>query len=131
MNPLDQLPQINWQDSIIETICFNDQDYFLKRDDLLTPISGNKARKLHGLLQTDFSKYQRIISYGGAQSNAMLALAQFSQLFSSLTPWVCGSHTPSLSARLFRLLDQNQDGLVNFKEFVTGLSESTFTFSFI
>ncbi|XP_060935318.1 TBC1 domain family member 9B isoform X1 [Limanda limanda] len=49
-------------------------------------------------------------------------LAQFSQLFSSLTPWVCGSHTPSLSARLFRLLDQNQDGLVNFKEFVTGLS---------
>lgn len=46
---------------------------------------------------------------------------QFSQLFSALSPWVCGSHTPTLSARLFRLLDQNQDGLVNFKEFSTGL----------
>uniref|UniRef100_A0A3Q3W9X4 TBC1 domain family member 9B n=1 Tax=Mola mola TaxID=94237 RepID=A0A3Q3W9X4_MOLML len=48
--------------------------------------------------------------------------AQFSQLFTALAPWLCGSHTPTLSARLFRLLDQNQDGLVNFKEFITGLS---------
>ncbi|XP_041845259.1 TBC1 domain family member 9B isoform X2 [Melanotaenia boesemani] len=47
---------------------------------------------------------------------------QFAQLFSALAPWVCGGHTPTLSARLFRLLDQNQDGLVNFKEFITGLS---------
>lgn len=49
---------------------------------------------------------------------------QFAQLFSGLAPWVCGTHTSTLSARLFRLLDQNQDGLVNFKEFITGLSES-------
>ncbi|KAM6924233.1 TBC1 domain family member 9B [Xenentodon cancila] len=49
-------------------------------------------------------------------------LIQFSQLFTALAPWVCGGHTPTLSARLFRLLDQNQDGLVNFKEFITGLS---------
>uniref|UniRef100_A0A8C2WYJ4 TBC1 domain family member 9B n=1 Tax=Cyclopterus lumpus TaxID=8103 RepID=A0A8C2WYJ4_CYCLU len=48
--------------------------------------------------------------------------AQFAQLFASLAPWVCGGHTSTLSARLFRLLDQNKDGLVNFKEFVTGLS---------
>uniref|UniRef100_A0A3P8QE15 TBC1 domain family, member 9 (with GRAM domain) n=1 Tax=Astatotilapia calliptera TaxID=8154 RepID=A0A3P8QE15_ASTCA len=48
---------------------------------------------------------------------------QFRQLFVSLAPWVCGGHNPTLSARLFRLLDQNQDGLVNFKEFITGLSE--------
>uniref|UniRef100_A0A674PEX8 TBC1 domain family member 9B n=1 Tax=Takifugu rubripes TaxID=31033 RepID=A0A674PEX8_TAKRU len=47
---------------------------------------------------------------------------QFAQLFSALAPWVCSSHTLTLSARLFRLLDQNQDGLVNFKEFITGLS---------
>ncbi|KAM9357249.1 TBC1 domain family member 9B [Symphorus nematophorus] len=49
-------------------------------------------------------------------------LAQFTQLFSALAPWICGGHTPTLAARLFRLLDQNQDGLVNFKEFITGLS---------
>lgn len=47
---------------------------------------------------------------------------QFTQLFAVLAPWVCGGHTTTLSARLFRLLDQNQDGLVNFKEFITGLS---------
>ncbi|XP_018592823.2 TBC1 domain family member 9B isoform X2 [Scleropages formosus] len=47
---------------------------------------------------------------------------QFSQLFTALAPWGCGAHTPTLAARLFRLLDQNKDGLINFKEFVTGLS---------
>uniref|UniRef100_A0A671L6E1 TBC1 domain family member 9B-like n=1 Tax=Sinocyclocheilus anshuiensis TaxID=1608454 RepID=A0A671L6E1_9TELE len=45
---------------------------------------------------------------------------QFTQLFSTLAPWSCGLHT---NTRLFRLLDQNKDSLINFKEFVTGLSE--------
>uniref|UniRef100_A0AAQ5YK75 Rab-GAP TBC domain-containing protein n=1 Tax=Amphiprion ocellaris TaxID=80972 RepID=A0AAQ5YK75_AMPOC len=45
---------------------------------------------------------------------------QFAQLFSALAPWTCGGHTSMLSARLFRLLDQNQDGLVNFKELTHG-----------
>uniref|UniRef100_A0A8C4GGW1 TBC1 domain family member 9B n=1 Tax=Dicentrarchus labrax TaxID=13489 RepID=A0A8C4GGW1_DICLA len=49
--------------------------------------------------------------------------AQFTQLFTALAPWICGANTATLSARLFRLLDQNQDGLVNFKEFITGLSD--------
>nr|XP_015205426.1 PREDICTED: TBC1 domain family member 9B isoform X1 [Lepisosteus oculatus] len=49
-------------------------------------------------------------------------MGQFSQLFGALTPWSCGVHTLALAARLFRLLDQNKDGLINFKEFVTGLS---------
>lgn len=71
---------INWQDSVTDTIRFSGQNYFLKRDDLLSPISGNKARKLHGLLQQDLNPVQQIISHGGAQSNAMLALAQLSQL---------------------------------------------------
>ncbi|MEQ2159440.1 hypothetical protein GOODEAATRI_022870, partial [Goodea atripinnis] len=53
---------------------------------------------------------------------------QFSQLFSALSPWVCGSHTPMLSARLFRLLDQNQDGLVNFKEFSSGLKAKDYRY---
>ncbi|XP_077103354.1 TBC1 domain family member 9B isoform X2 [Siphateles boraxobius] len=47
---------------------------------------------------------------------------QFVQLFSALAPWSCGLHTHTLSSRLFRLLDQNKDSLINFKEFVTGLS---------
>ncbi|XP_034038116.1 TBC1 domain family member 9B isoform X2 [Thalassophryne amazonica] len=47
---------------------------------------------------------------------------QFTQLFIALAPWMSGGHTPTLAARLFRLLDRNKDGLINFKEFITGLS---------
>lgn len=48
---------------------------------------------------------------------------QFQELFASLTPWACGSHTSVLAGRMFRLLDENKDSLINFKEFVTGISE--------
>ncbi|XP_039736170.1 TBC1 domain family member 9B isoform X3 [Pteropus medius] len=47
---------------------------------------------------------------------------QFQELFGSLTPWACGSHTPVLAGRMFRLLDRNKDSLINFKEFVTGMT---------
>ncbi|XP_025779752.1 TBC1 domain family member 9B [Puma concolor] len=47
---------------------------------------------------------------------------QFRELFASLTPWACSSHTPVLAGRMFRLLDENKDSLINFKEFVTGMS---------
>ncbi|NWZ20699.1 TBC9B protein, partial [Asarcornis scutulata] len=49
-------------------------------------------------------------------------MEQFKELFISLTPWSCGAHTPVLAGRLFRLLDENRDSLINFKEFVTGMS---------
>ncbi|NWR74722.1 TBC9B protein, partial [Centropus unirufus] len=49
-------------------------------------------------------------------------MEQFKDLFISLTPWACGAHTPVLAGRLFRLLDENRDSLINFKEFVTGMS---------
>nr|XP_006138282.1 TBC1 domain family member 9B isoform X2 [Pelodiscus sinensis] len=49
-------------------------------------------------------------------------LEQFRELFASLTPWSCGLHTPVLAGRMFRLLDENRDSLINFKEFVTGMS---------
>ncbi|XP_056625377.1 TBC1 domain family member 9B isoform X1 [Triplophysa dalaica] len=47
---------------------------------------------------------------------------QFAQLFSALATWSCGPHSITLAGRLFRLLDQNKDSLINFTEFVTGLS---------
>ncbi|XP_034634448.1 TBC1 domain family member 9B isoform X1 [Trachemys scripta elegans] len=49
-------------------------------------------------------------------------LEQFRELFDSLTLWSCGLHTPVLAGRMFRLLDENRDSLINFKEFVTGMS---------
>ncbi|XP_064423030.1 TBC1 domain family member 9B isoform X2 [Latimeria chalumnae] len=47
---------------------------------------------------------------------------QFRELFSTLTPWTCGVHTAVLAGRMFRYLDENKDSLINFKEFVTGIS---------
>lgn len=53
---------------------------FIKRDDLLrlpgSQISGNKARKMYSLNQIPADKFPScVVSYGGPQSNAMLALA--------------------------------------------------------
>lgn len=59
------------------TTCFkfNQQLFYLKRDDLLSPISGNKARKLYYYLINEFININTIISYGGDQSNYMYALS--------------------------------------------------------
>lgn len=46
----------------------------------------------------------------------------FGQLITDLSPWRWDGHAPIMAARLFRLLDQNQDGLVNFKEFISVLT---------
>ncbi len=52
-------------------------EFLIKRDDLIDPyLSGNKYRKLYTLIQTPKEKYNKIISYGGTQSNAMLSLAK-------------------------------------------------------
>ncbi|XP_066574485.1 TBC1 domain family member 9 isoform X2 [Amia ocellicauda] len=47
---------------------------------------------------------------------------QFKGLFGLLFSWACGAHSDSLAMRFFRLLDQNGDSFINFREFVTGLS---------
>ncbi|MGH0128467.1 UNVERIFIED_CONTAM: hypothetical protein FKN15_034925 [Acipenser sinensis] len=49
-------------------------------------------------------------------------LVQFKGLFGLLFPWACGVHSDSLAVRFFRVLDQNGDSFINFREFVTGLS---------
>uniref|UniRef100_A0A8D3CZ47 TBC1 domain family member 8B n=1 Tax=Scophthalmus maximus TaxID=52904 RepID=A0A8D3CZ47_SCOMX len=50
-----------------------------------------------------------------------LGFQQFSVLFSLLEPWAfCTTKSP-LSLWVFRLIDENQDGLINFKEFCFAL----------
>jgi len=62
--------------SPISKISLDGREFLVKRDDLADKyLSGNKFRKLHTLLHTDKTTYKRIISYGGTQSNAMLAIA--------------------------------------------------------
>jgi len=62
--------------SRIDSIEFRGGKFYVKRDDLLDNcLSGNKLRKLYTLTQTPQDHYHKIISYGGAQSNAMYALS--------------------------------------------------------
>ena len=62
--------------SSISEIFLDGRKFYVKRDDLIDPfLAGNKFRKLHALLQTSKDTYHTIISYGGTQSNAMLAIA--------------------------------------------------------
>lgn len=62
--------------SSISKIILEGREFLVKRDDLFDPyLSGNKYRKLHTLLNTPKETFRTIISYGGTQSNAMLAIA--------------------------------------------------------
>ena len=67
---------MNYINSPIEKIIFNEEKYFIKRDDLLhKDFSGNKARKFYYFLKNDLPNIKKIISYGSAQSNAMYSLS--------------------------------------------------------
>jgi len=66
--------------SPISSIYINTREFLIKRDDLIDPyLAGNKYRKLYTLLNTPSNKINKIISYGGTQSNAMLAIAAMCQ----------------------------------------------------
>lgn len=67
---------MNYTNSFTQQISFNNQKYFVKRDDLLhKDFSGNKARKFYYFLKNDFAKIKKVISFGSAQSNAMYSLS--------------------------------------------------------
>lgn len=77
---LDSITASSIQPSPMEEKIINGRRVFIKRDDLLrlpgSSVSGNKARKMFFLNQLPVSQFPRcIVSYGGPQSNAMLALA--------------------------------------------------------
>ena len=62
--------------SPISKITLEGREFLVKRDDLIDPyLAGNKYRKLYTLLNTPKKSLNKIISYGGTQSNAMLAIA--------------------------------------------------------
>ena len=72
---------MNYTNSPIEKINFNNQEYFVKRDDLLNPnFSGNKARKFYYYLINDFPNIKKVISHGSSQSNAMYSLSVLCKL---------------------------------------------------
>ncbi len=61
----------------ISELFLDGRKFLVKRDELIDPyLAGNKYRKLYILLQTPKLHLNKIISYGGTQSNAMLAIAK-------------------------------------------------------
>ena len=67
---------MNYTNSPIEEINFNNRKFFIKRDDLLhEDFSGNKARKFYYFLKNDFPNIKKVISHGSCQSNAMYSLS--------------------------------------------------------
>ncbi|WP_373028493.1 1-aminocyclopropane-1-carboxylate deaminase/D-cysteine desulfhydrase [Sulfurovum sp.] len=67
--------------SPIQSITFDKQQFYLKRDDLIDPnFSGNKARKFYYFLQHDFPGIDKLVSYGSAQSNAMYSLSVLAKI---------------------------------------------------
>ncbi|KAA6224805.1 MULTISPECIES: 1-aminocyclopropane-1-carboxylate deaminase/D-cysteine desulfhydrase [unclassified Campylobacter] len=63
----------------IDKIKFKGFEFYVKRDDELGLINGNKARKLAFFMSKNYPKGQGFLSYGGTQSNALLALAIFTK----------------------------------------------------
>lgn len=67
--------------SPIQSITFDQQHFYLKRDDMIDPdFSGNKARKFYYFLQHDFPAIDKLVSYGSAQSNAMYSLSVLAKM---------------------------------------------------
>ncbi|PAF52551.1 hypothetical protein [Helicobacter sp. 13S00477-4] len=66
--------------SPLQQYIWRDRKFYIKRDDLLHPfINGNKARKFESLLNVSLTG-KILLSYGGHQSNSMLALSYISSL---------------------------------------------------
>lgn len=69
------------KNSPIQKISWLNHDIFIKRDDLLHKnFSGNKARKLQYFFENFPTNIDKIISYGGNQSNAMYSISVFAKL---------------------------------------------------
>lgn len=72
---------MDFLNSQVDEIIFNNQKYFIKRDDLLhLDFSGNKARKFYYFLENELIGIKKIISHGSIQSNAMYSLSVLCKL---------------------------------------------------
>jgi 1-aminocyclopropane-1-carboxylate deaminase/D-cysteine desulfhydrase-like pyridoxal-dependent ACC family enzyme len=72
---------ISFQESPVEETKFKGRRLWVKRDDRIHPyFNGNKARKFKLYIEKDLCPYNRIVSYGGHQSNAMYSLAALAKL---------------------------------------------------
>ncbi len=106
---------------------FEGRTFYVKRDDLIDPrYSGNKARKFHRLFSLPSDRYDTLVSYGGAQSNAMLSLAhlakakgwRFEYHCKRLPQWLRREPAGNLSAALALGMELNESEARDFYEVV-------------
>lgn len=72
---------MNSINSPMQKIRYNNFDFYIKRDDLLShEFSGNKARKFYYFLKKDFKNIKKIISFGSAQANSLYSLSCLAKL---------------------------------------------------
>lgn len=85
---------VGFASSPMQKACVDGFELYIKRDDLLLPqspelsgnfftgsfLNGNKARKFQSLLTQDCSEFERIVSYGSAQGNGLVALAAIAKI---------------------------------------------------
>ena len=65
----------------IQKITFQNQDVYIKRDDLLhEEFSGNKARKFLYFLDNKFNDIKKLISHGSAQANSLYSFSALAKL---------------------------------------------------
>jgi 1-aminocyclopropane-1-carboxylate deaminase len=102
--------------------------FCIKRDDLISNIvNGNKARKLQYFLDNDFQHIQTIVSWGGSQSNFMLALAKLALH----KKWDFHYYVKNLSKQLKQNPSGNYKQSLDFNMQVLELSSQNFTENYI
>ncbi len=106
--------------SPVERFCFDacstpygEVNFWLKRDDLLDPeIDGNKARKFYSLYTSELSDIDTIVSYGGAQSNAMYSLSALAKMKQKKFYYFTKKLPKTLSQPMGNLKHALQNGMV-------------------
>ncbi|WP_024790570.1 MULTISPECIES: 1-aminocyclopropane-1-carboxylate deaminase [unclassified Lebetimonas] len=68
------------QNSPITPFEFRGKFFHIKRDDLLRPFEGNKARKFYYFYKNEFPEIKRVISFGSNQSNAFASLSRLCKI---------------------------------------------------
>ncbi len=101
--------------SPIDRFTYHGREFLVKRDDLLDDkFNGNKARKLAYYIDNDFPEINTLISYGGTQSNMLLALSELAKLKNWRFDYYC--YPPAKSA-----LESNEGNLAKALENGTNL----------
>jgi 1-aminocyclopropane-1-carboxylate deaminase/D-cysteine desulfhydrase-like pyridoxal-dependent ACC family enzyme len=73
--------QISLAKSPVNSVTVQNHQFYIKRDDQLHPLfNGNKARKFLYYLDAHLPQVTSIISFGGNQSNAMVALSALAKI---------------------------------------------------